>query len=758
MKNKIRHFLSLVTACIVTTASLALLPADAVGNIFVPEAAGEQNVGIATGEDSFAEHYEEPRSDADFELWKAAGDDGKLSFDINRKNMTFSCSWEGTDIADFEVGSHNEANLEDFKRYYIDYTASAETEGGYVFRARFVGVFKQVGLAEIFVEESYSGMKLPGEEFRTGTIAVNGAEYDVYRIPTENGSADIVYIIRRESVDLSEETSGKIDIKGICEELDIKKVMGTRLCVRALGEKGSVKVSRNRIVSIDAPPRMTVPNCEKENKYVYYDGLRYSFWQIDDYSNGEMTVYSDGKAACVYNNNSEYSNCLFRKGCVNENILNAPNALKCTDYDKINIRYRTDIKAKDGYAAGVYGWTYDQTAEFYVVQFRNSDDFVSEKEYIDTVEIDGVKYDLYKGYAVSMSFDSPPVYQYWSVSQVQFSDAVYGAAGEVDLLKHFKAWEKAGARLGKLYETVSFAEVFGKGAGEIILEDVDIDIESPDDNENVLLGGDGNVSYKRDGYDYSAQYGGAQSVLKKDGTIVFDYDGEKLAYDYISKIKMIDKDKKIYLDKKDNVCIGYAADVSTEGNYYITGHAWMKQAGYYRDIHLQVFDSTSIAYVPSDAKKIGETRINDKWYDLYVQMKHILPHTINGDNVVDEYYSVCRENDKNHSGVSGYIDFAAHAAAFKKAGYKLGCVSQAAVGIDMTGRGKGTVSLRFSNIEVSEAEPETFTEEDVELFRSFLLGEECDFGDRDFDINSDGTWDIYDLMELRKAVSAEKTE
>lgn len=756
MQNKMRHFLSLITACVVTAVSIATFPADAVGNIDVNAVVTEQNVGLSSNE-NFIYHIEEPCSTENFEVRQLEDDEGKFTFDVHKTFFTFDCSWENTLLVDFEAGLHNEADLDELKRYCLNYAASAETEGGYIFQARLTGELKQGGMAEIYIAESYSDMDIPTDN-KINSITVNDADYDVYYFtPDQNTDASFL-IVRKQSIDLSKQISGTIDIKGICEQLDIHKITGTKLCVRALGPNGTFKISKNNIVAIDNPIIMNVPNCDNNNEYVYYDGLRYSFWQLDDYSNGEMTVNGDGKAVCVYDNTSEYSDCLFRKGFLDENILNDPNALKGREYDKVNISYETTIKAKDNYAVGVYGWTHNQNAEFYVVQFRNSDDFIANKEYVDTVEIDGVKYDLYKGYAVPLAFDAPTVYQYWSVSQLKLEDKENEAVGEVDLLKHFEVWEKAGFYLGKLYQVTSFAEVFGEGAGEIILGNVDIDIESPNDKEDVLLGGKGMVKYERDGYSYSAQYGVSQSILKKDDTIVFNYDSENLSSDYISKVKTIDNNTTINLEKKDNVCIGYNADVSTECDYFITGHAWMKKVGDYKNIHLQVIDCASTPYVLSQVKKIGETKIDEKWYDLYVKMNHILPHTIHGDDYVDEYYSICRNSDKNHTNVYGYIDLAAHAKAFKEAGYDLGFVRQASLDIDMTGRGKGILSLRFSKIDVTEAKPETFTEDDVELYKSFLLGEECEFGDRDFDINNDGKWDVYDLIELRKAVSAKIAE
>ena len=48
---------------------------------------------------------------------------------------------------------------------------------------------------------------------------------------------------------------------------------------------------------------------------------------------------------------------------------------------------------------------------------------------------------------------------------------------------------------------------------------------------------------------------------------------------------------------------------------------------------------------------------------------------------------------------------------------------------------------------------EDFTVEDAELFVSFLHGKKCDLKGRNFDLNNDGIWNTFDLIEMRKHIS-----
>ena len=65
---------------------------------------------------------------------------------------------------------------------------------------------------------------------------------------------------------------------------------------------------------------------------------------------------------------------------------------------------------------------------------------------------------------------------------------------------------------------------------------------------------------------------------------------------------------------------------------------------------------------------------------------------------------------------------------------------------------KNEVVWSNSDLIISEAESESYTTEDAELFKDFLLGNLCDLGRKNFDFNNDGIWNIYDYIELRKTI------
>jgi hypothetical protein len=63
---------------------------------------------------------------------------------------------------------------------------------------------------------------------------------------------------------------------------------------------------------------------------------------------------------------------------------------------------------------------------------------------------------------------------------------------------------------------------------------------------------------------------------------------------------------------------------------------------------------------------------------------------------------------------------------------------------------KDEVVWKGNDVIISADKPEEYTLEDVELFINFLLGNDSDLGNKDFDLNKDGILNIFDLIELKK--------
>lgn len=755
MNNRKKHFLSALAACIVTVASVAVFPVNAVGNVSVPVIAEEQRTGLATGDNYKVYRYTEPGVDEFYELWKGKNDEGSVILDINSKYYSFECSWEDTERAEFMVRDPESEGKYSWKRYSLVYSAEIDCEGGYGFGSAFMCTDRAAGnnKVELRILEAYSA-----EDYRDlellKTIYVKGVSYNVYKtvsLPFYENAIDAIYILRADELAGETEIDGELDVKAVLDTLnsngyDLDFTYRPRTYVEGLGKKGSIKVTKNKYIEIENIDRLTVPNSDKDINYVYYDGLRYSFWQDERYSNGQMTVYSDGSADCFYNNTETKADNLFKTGIIREN------GYSYDEYDKLRIRYRTTVNAEDNYASGVYGWLENNNTEFYVVQFRNSDNFLGDAKYVDTVEIDGVKYDIYKGYAMPLAFDAPIIERYWSVSQLIYLDDMYEGVGDVDLTKHFEAWKKAGLKDGKLYEASAFAESFGKGSGGFILEDVYVDISSVHDKDDVVLARqDG--KFEKDGYTY---FNDDQLEFKSDGRLIFSCSHENTHYSWDSINKYFSGDDKVYINKKDGLIINYDADVSTECDYYVTGYAYMETEDFFTDIRLCIDDCESRESGLQYAKKVGEAEINGLNYELFVGNDVDQLHSIQGTFITKKYYSICKDKIRNHERIGGYIDVAAHAKAFKDAGYEIGPVKSAAINVAFGGLGKGEIVFKKYDFEVARGEPEVYTSDDLELFQNFLLGEKCDLGGKDFDLNNDNRWDIYDLIELRKTVSEQE--
>lgn len=755
MKKKIKRLLSALTACAVSAAVMAALPVNAAADIKIPAVTGDRIVGLSAGDEYFIDHIKETKHGAYYDVWKE-DESGDISLDLNKGNLSFDCSWENTKRAEFLVGRVSSIDFEDYKKYYIKYSADIESKGGYGLGASFSCVDEaSLQPAEVRILEAYSGDEYQDYEFLKA-IKVGGVKYNVYRTTGVYNDISVreIYVMRDSELVGEAHSGGDINVKEIFDQL--KDTEGLRLAetktpqlyVEGTGKSGSVSVTKNEAVFSTVQNDINVTNSDKGGGYVYYDGLKYSFWQDESVSNGRMTFKKNGSAVGTYDNRNDESDCLFKKG------LQDIKGLTFDKCEKLSVDYDVAVKAENTYAAGVYGWLSEPMTELYVVQFRNGNSFLNNAELIDTVEIDGVKYDLYKKRIILDSFQSKEIIQYWSVSRVASGNSPYEGKGSVDLLKHLRAWKDAGLKIGNITEVAAFAETFGKGKGEFTIGNVDIAVKSSDDkNDIVLKGPNADDTYcGKDEYKYSSgQYNGT-CTIRSDGTVIgkcfHEHDSDVYFFD---KGKEFEADKEISADGEGMLKLSYNADVSVDGAYCISAEGIMRGENDEPYICYHIYDSANIINEPIDSEYLGKFIIGEKIYKLYVV--HSSFRYKNGGRCIDDYYSICTEETGNYTNVNGKINVLDHVETWKRAGLVTGAVKNAYLNVDILGMGNGEVVLNSCEVDTGEKESEKYTTEDIELFKSFLLGKECELDGKDFDINKDGVWDTFDLIELRNLVT-----
>ena len=187
------------------------------------------------------------------------------------------------------------------------------------------------------------------------------------------------------------------------------------------------------------------------------DGYNYELWK--DYGSTSMTLNGGGKFECWWEN---IGNALFRKG----------KKFDCTQtyqqIGNISIDYGVDYQPNGNSYLCVYGWTRDPLVEYYIVESWGSwrPPGATSK---GTITVDGGTYDVYETTRVNKpSIDGDTTFQqYWSVRTSKRT------SGTISVTEHFKAWERMGMKMGKLYEAALNVEGYqSSGWADVYQNDI----------------------------------------------------------------------------------------------------------------------------------------------------------------------------------------------------------------------------------------------------------------------------------------------
>ncbi|MBQ8800483.1 MAG: glycoside hydrolase family 11 protein [Lachnospiraceae bacterium] len=172
------------------------------------------------------------------------------------------------------------------------------------------------------------------------------------------------------------------------------------------------------------------------------DGYNYELWK--DYGTTSMTLNAGGTFDCSWSN---IGNALFRKGI----------KFDCTktysQLGNITVNYGVNYQPNGNSYLCVYGWSRSPLVEYYIVESWGTwrPPGATSK---GTITVDGGTYDVYETTRVNQpSIDGNTTFQqYWSVRTSKRT------SGTISVTEHFKAWEKLGMKLGKIYETALTVE------------------------------------------------------------------------------------------------------------------------------------------------------------------------------------------------------------------------------------------------------------------------------------------------------------
>lgn len=209
------------------------------------------------------------------------------------------------------------------------------------------------------------------------------------------------------------------------------------------------------------------------------NGYEHEFWSQGGQGNSYMELGTDARFNAQW---SGITNYLARRGLGFTDMkfphwrLGAFTATYAVDYKP------TCSVANSNSYMGVYGWTLDPSdtdpaskglVEWYIIEkwcnWIPSKDATAQS--FGTINVNGSNYEIIRtkktnAPSIRMTNGGDNFYQYFSIRQN--SEGTGTVSGTVDVTQHFFAWEKAGLKLGNLYEVSMLVEGYaqnGNGAG-----------------------------------------------------------------------------------------------------------------------------------------------------------------------------------------------------------------------------------------------------------------------------------------------------
>ena len=196
-----------------------------------------------------------------------------------------------------------------------------------------------------------------------------------------------------------------------------------------------------------------------ENTTGTQDGYDYELWK--DNGNTTMTLDGGGTFSCQWSN---INNALFRKG------KKFDSTQTYQQIGNISTDYGCDYNPSGNSYLCVYGWTKSPLVEYYIVDSWGTwrPPGATSK---GTVTIDGGTYEIYETTRVNQpSIEGDTTFQqYWSVRTSKRT------SGTISVSEHFKAWERMGMQVGKLYEVALNVEGYqSSGRANVYKNDMTI--------------------------------------------------------------------------------------------------------------------------------------------------------------------------------------------------------------------------------------------------------------------------------------------
>ena len=503
MKKYIKRILSAFTACAIMTSMFAAVRVQAVedNDILTPEIGAEDEL-VKT----YTEMCTGTKDEYSYSVWKDP-DSGKASFTPYDKGC-FDCSWNDTEDPIFNMGKTDECGIvciysNNSMGYYCDYEyvemndvgsrelkigyeADISAEGGFFFGAS-CKYFSPSGDSVIpdgmlLVGEAYSGMDFLENANLVSSFTLNGVDYDVYDGAVtvrdiENydrylfpKSVPVYWVMRRESLDISDTVKGTADLDGIIENLNrlhavrgcISAFSEPSLCVRGFGKSGSVKVTKNDITIENYPDEEKLGNGEEITRGE-------AVWSVDmnENTSGTAAVLSGGSLRYKWDKADDDAHCLI-KSRADISGLSSSRGLSYI-YLSSSFKFDYENEKPDRYAFGLWGTIGTPNVEFYILDSCSSPDILKNAELVDSVSTIEDNFDVYREYT-DIDTEYGKVVRFFSVFKDKPTEKLYNSEFGYNLKNHTTMWRAHGLKAEDILDVGSFAEISGSNSGCLYLK------------------------------------------------------------------------------------------------------------------------------------------------------------------------------------------------------------------------------------------------------------------------------------------------
>jgi len=199
-----------------------------------------------------------------------------------------------------------------------------------------------------------------------------------------------------------------------------------------------------------------------------HGGYNYEYWK--DKGNGTMTLKDGGSFSCKWSN---INNILFRKGKkYNETQTHQ-------QLGNITMDYACNYQPSGNSYLAVYGWTSDPLVEYYIIESWGTWKPPGNVSSKGTISVDGGTYDIFETTRTNQpSIKGTKTFQqYWSVRKSKRT------SGTISVSEHFKAWEKIGMKMGKMYEVSLVVEGY-QSSGKADVTKMSINVGGSSSNQS----------------------------------------------------------------------------------------------------------------------------------------------------------------------------------------------------------------------------------------------------------------------------------